>query len=62
MTYFSAGFSFDFLFNHPVFDFLKFPAREKEGRHPVKEDANPPANQRPYKPEMSRSGEEVNDD
>jgi hypothetical protein len=57
-----TGFSFHFLFNHPISDFFKFSAREDEGSHPVKKYSNSPPHKGPDKPEILRRGEEVNDD
>ncbi len=50
------GFSFDFLFNHPVFDFAKSSAQKNEGNHPVEEYSNSPTHQGPDKPEIVTRG------
>src|SRR5512143_2548062 len=58
----SAGLFLDLLFDHPVLELFEFLPREEEGRQAVEEDSNPPAHQRPFKPEILRGGKQVDDD
>jgi hypothetical protein len=51
-----------FLFYHPFFDSLEFPAGENKNRHPMEEYPNTPSKKWPYKPEILRGSDKIYDD